>query len=271
MPSLPPRILTIAGSDCSGGAGLQADLKTFAAHRVYGMSVITAVTAQNTVDVFGVHPVPPQFVRQQMDAVFDDIGVDAIKIGMLFDRSLIEAVANALESHAGPPIVLDTVMISKSGAELLQDDAVESLKQLLVPLATIITPNLPEAARLTGMPVETEEEREAVVARLVEECDSVLLKGGHAAGSEICDFLGTENRVIRFVHPRIETSSTHGTGCTLSAAIAARLGMGAPIEQAVEAAIGYTAAAIEAAVPLGQGCGPLDHLYQMQGPAGGEV
>lgn len=263
MSHLPPRLLTIAGSDCSGGAGIQADLKTFAAHRVYGMSVVTAVTAQNTLDVFGVHPVPPRLVTQQIDAVFDDIGVDAVKVGMLFDRSIIESVAAALERHSGPPIVLDTVMISKSGAELLKDDAVESLRDLLWPLAAVITPNLPEAARFTGMSVATELEREAVASRLAEECESVLLKGGHATGGEICDLLVSASGLVRFVHPKVDTSSTHGTGCTLSSAIAARLGMGATVEQAVGAAIDYTTAAIAAAVPLGKGWGPIDHLHQI--------
>ncbi|MEE8369032.1 MAG: bifunctional hydroxymethylpyrimidine kinase/phosphomethylpyrimidine kinase [Thermoanaerobaculia bacterium] len=268
MSPLSPRVLTIAGSDCSGGAGIQADLKTFAAHRVYGMSVVTAVTAQNTLGVFGVHPVPPRLVTQQIDVVFDDIGVDAVKIGMLFDRSIVEAVAEALGRHCGPPIVLDTVMISKSGAQLLEDEAVESLREVLIPLATIVTPNLPEAARLTGMPIGTESEREAVAERLAEECGSVLLKGGHAAGSEIRDLLVTKRGLVRFVHHRINTTSTHGTGCTVSAAIAAQLGMGADIEYAVDAAIEYTTGAIEAAVPLGQGSGPIDHLYRMDALSG---
>jgi hydroxymethylpyrimidine/phosphomethylpyrimidine kinase len=264
MPLPRKRLLTIAGSDCSGGAGIQADLKTFAAHGVYGMSVITALTAQNTIGVAGVHPIPPRFIVQQIDVVFEDIGVDAIKIGMLFDRSIIEAVAEALHRHSGPPIVLDPVMVSKSGADLLKDEAVDSLRENLWPLAAITTPNLPEAARLTGMPIATEFDREAVGRRLAEECESVLLKGGHAPGSSICDLLITRGKVVRFEHPKLDTTSTHGTGCTLSSAIAARLGKGYGVESAVGGAIQYTTGAIKAATPLGRGAGPVDHLYQLK-------
>src|SRR6185436_10404104 len=226
----PPRLLTIAGSDSGGGAGIQADLKTFAAHGVYGMSVITALTAQNTREVRAVHAAPPDFVAAQIDAVFEDIGVDAVKIGMLADAGLVRAVAGRLRSHLQEtrlPIVLDPVMIAKSGAPLLADDAVAALAEELIPLATLVTPNLPELERLTGLPVASEEERRRAAEALASFADggpAVLGKGGHAEGPEVVDLLLAEGRWHRFVHPRIETTATHGTGCTLSSAIAARLG-----------------------------------------------
>jgi len=260
----PPRLLTIAGSDSGGGAGIQADLKTFAAHGAYGMSAITALTAQNTREVRAVHAAPPDFVAAQIDAVFEDIGVDAVKIGMLADADLVRAVAGRLRVHAeGIPIVLDPVMISKSGAALLEDAAVEALREELIPLATLVTPNLPELERLTGRPVGSEgERRRAAEALAGERGPAVLAKGGHAEGAELVDLLFADGRWHRFVHPRIETAATHGTGCTLSSAIAARLGRGEDLPQAVEGAIAWLHAAMAAAYPLGSGHGPVDHLYQ---------
>jgi hydroxymethylpyrimidine/phosphomethylpyrimidine kinase len=262
---IPPRLLTIAGSDSGGGAGIQADLKTFAAHGAYGMSAITALTAQNTREVRAVHAAPPDFVAAQIDAVFDDIGVDAVKIGMLADAGLVRAVAGCLRSHlrgaAGIPIVLDPVMIAKSGAALLSDDAVEALAEELLPLATLVTPNLPELARLTGMPVEGEEERRRAGKALAAKGPAVLAKGGHAEGPEVVDLLLVKGQFHRFVHPRIETAATHGTGCTLSSAIAARLGRGEELPEAVEGAIAWLHGAMAAAYPVGSGHGPVDHLY----------
>jgi hydroxymethylpyrimidine kinase/phosphomethylpyrimidine kinase len=261
----PPRLLTIAGSDSGGGAGIQADLKTFAAHGCYGMSAITALTAQNTREVRAVHPAPPDFVAAQIDAVFEDIGVDAVKIGMLADAGLVRAVAGRLRSHLrgahGIPIVLDPVMIAKSGAALLRDDAVEALTEELLPLATLVTPNLPELGRLTGLPAGSEEERRRAGEALNLRGPAILAKGGHAEGTEVVDLLFAAGRWQRFVHPRIETAATHGTGCTLSSAIAARLGRGEDLPGAVEGAIAWLHGAMTAAYPVGGGHGPVDHLY----------
>jgi hydroxymethylpyrimidine/phosphomethylpyrimidine kinase len=259
----PPRLLTIAGSDSGGGAGIQADLKTVAAHGAYGMSAITALTAQNTREVRAVWPAPADFVATQIDAVFEDIGVDAVKIGMLADAGLVRAVAARLREHArGIPIVLDPVMISKSGAALLRDDAVEAVLEELVPLSTLVTPNVPELERLTGLPAGTEDGRRRAGESLAQRGPAVLAKGGHAEGPEVVDLLLADGRWHRFVHPRLETAATHGTGCTLSSAIAARLGRGEGLPQAVEGAIAWLHAAMAAAYPVGGGHGPVDHLYQ---------
>jgi hydroxymethylpyrimidine/phosphomethylpyrimidine kinase len=266
-----PRLLTIAGSDSGGGAGIQADLKTFAAHGGYGMSVIAALTAQNTREVRAVHEVPAAIVAAQIDAVLEDIGVDAVKIGMLASAGIIRAVADRLRVHlkgTGVPIVLDPVMIAKSGARLLREDAVEALKAELLPLATLVTPNLPELETLTGLPAGNkgnEEERLRAARALAALGPAVLAKGGHAEGEEVVDLLLEGDRVHRFAHPRLRTASTHGTGCTLSSAIAARLGAGEELPRAVEGAIAYLSGALAAAYPLGKegGHGPVDHLYQL--------
>lgn len=255
----PPRVLTIAGSDSGGGAGVQADLKTFAAHRVFGMSVITSVTAQNTVEVRAVHQVPPPVVRAQIEAVLDDVGVDAIKIGMLGDAETVSVVADVLGARDPVPIVLDPVMVAKSGDRLLATDAVETLYRRLLPLASVVTPNLPEAAVLTGRPDTTEP---LELARLLASATggAVLVKGGHGSGEEVVDLLLCDGEARRFRHPRRRTRATHGTGCTLSAAIAARLARGATTPRAVEGAIDYLQRALASAYPLGAGHGPVDHL-----------
>jgi hydroxymethylpyrimidine/phosphomethylpyrimidine kinase len=272
----PPRLLTIAGSDSGGGAGIQADLKTFAAHGGYGMSVITAVTAQNTRGVRAVHAIPAAVVVEQLRAVLDDIGADAIKIGMLASAELVAAVAGELAprlaSGDGPPVVLDPVMVAQSGDPLLADDAVAAIADLLLPCATLATPNLPEAARLTGLPVVSEAERLAAARRLAERSGgrkpggagvAVLIKGGHGEGAEVIDLLlDGAGATHRFAAPRIETGSTHGTGCTLSSAIAARLAVGETLPAAVGGAIDYLRGALAAAYPLGGGHGPVDHLYR---------
>lgn len=270
MSSPPPRLLTIAGSDSGGGAGIQADLKTFAAHGVYGMSVVTAVTAQSTTAVTAVHDVPVEVVAAQLEAVFSDLGVDAVKIGMLSSVPILRAVAAALRARRPRHVVLDPVMVSKSGAPLLQDDAVAALAEELLPLSTLVTPNLPEAARLTSLPVASLAEREVAARALAARGPAVLLKGGHGAGDadrdEVADLLvaaGGAGAVRRFVHPRLATRSDHGTGCTLSSAIAARLALGAPLEQAVGGAIDYLHGAIAGAYPLGAGRGPVDHLWRL--------
>ncbi len=268
-PRTPPRLLTIAGSDSGGGAGIQADLKTFAAHGAYGMSAITALTAQNTREVRAVHEAPADFVAAQIDAVFDDIGVDAVKIGMLASAPIVRAVADRLRVHTRGargawrmPIVLDPVMIAKSGDPLLRDDAVEALAGDLLPLCTLVTPNLPELARLTGLPAGTEDERRRAAEALAGRGPAVLAKGGHAEGPEVVDLLFHNGHWHRFAHPRIASRATHGSGCTLSSAIAVRLARGDEMARAVEGAIGYLQAAMKAAYPLGGGHGPVDHLYE---------
>lgn len=258
-----PRLLTIAGSDSGGGAGIQADLKTFAAFGAYGMSVVTAVTAQNTLEVTAVEELPPAMVRRQIAAVLDDIGADAIKIGMLASAPLIEAVEAELGARPPIPTVLDPVMIAKSGDRLLREDAVAALGERLLPRATLVTPNLPEAAALTGLPVDGEEERREAARRLAERGPAVLLKGGHGAGDEIVDLLLTDGRFHRFVHPRVPGRAIHGTGCTLSSAIAAGLGRGRELPAAVEEAIDYLQGAIRAATEIGHGHAPVDHLYRL--------
>jgi len=274
MAPTPPRLLTIAGSDSGGGAGIQADLKTFAAHGGYGMSVVTAITAQNTVGVTRVHEVPPDVVAAQIDAVFADLGVDAVKIGMLANAAIVRAVAGRLAAHlpaaGSPPVVLDPVMVAKSGDPLLADDAVEALVEELLPLATLVTPNLPEAVRLTGLGGASEAERQALARALAARGPAVLIKGGHAGrtddaagdGDEVLDLLLAAGRFHRFRHPRVATTSDHGTGCTLSSAIAARLGAGEALPAAVGGAIDYLQGALLAAYPLGRGRGPVDHLYR---------
>ena len=276
----PPRLLTIAGSDSGGGAGIQADLKTFAAHGAYGMSVITAVTAQDTKAVHAVHPVPADVVASQIDAVFGDLGVDAVKIGMLADADLVRTVADRLRHHGPRHLVLDPVMVAKSGDALLAESAVTALTEHLLPLATVVTPNLPEAARLTGLDLQPGEfgedpgeDARAAAARLIaamaiegsasqEAQPAVLIKGGHGAGSEVVDLLFAGGARHRYVHPRLRTTSTHGTGCTLSSAIAARLARGDDLPTAVGGAIDYLQGAMKSAFPLGGGHGPVNHLFR---------
>jgi hydroxymethylpyrimidine/phosphomethylpyrimidine kinase len=255
--STPPRLLTIAGSDSGGGAGIQADLKTFAAHGAYGMSAITALTAQNTRGVRAVHEVPPEIVASQIDAVFEDIGVDAVKIGMLASAPIVRAVADRLRHWQPSRVVLDPVMVAKSGDALLRDDAVEALLEELVPLCTVVTPNLPELERMTGMPAGL-----VAAEALARRGYAVLAKGGHAEGDEVVDVLVRGEEVYEFRHPRLATSSTHGTGCTLSSAIAARLGRGDDLPRAVSGAIEYLQGAMKAAYPLGSGHGPVNHLWR---------
>lgn len=259
-----PIALTIAGSDSSGGAGIQADLKTFSALGVYGASVLTALTAQNTLGVQGVHAVPPAFVAAQMASVLDDLDVRAVKTGMLADVPIIRAVAGGLARCKDTiPIIIDPVMVATSGDLLLAHDAIDTLKATLIPLATLITPNLPEAAALLGEPIaETEEQGRAQLGRLRDlGARAVLLKGGHGHGGEAVDLLSIGSSVVRLASPRIATRHTHGTGCTLSAAIAARMAAGDDLEGAVRRAKSYVHAAIAAGLTLGvgRGNGPVDH------------
>lgn len=267
-----PIALTIAGSDSSGGAGIQADLKTFSALGVYGASVLTALTAQNTTGVQGVHPVPPSFVAAQIDSVLGDLDVRAAKTGMLADAAIIEAVVSRLQAHGRDiPLVVDPVMVATSGDVLLAPDAIETVRTRLIPYATLITPNLPEAAQLLSAPTATTEaEIRDQLARLMHlGAKAVLLKGGHGEGREATDYLAIGERVIPISAPRIVTRHTHGTGCTLSAAIAAYLAMGEGLETAVRRAKRYVHEAIGAGQSLGvgHGNGPVDHLYAMPVPS----
>ena len=261
----PPRVLTIAGSDSGGGAGIQADLKTMLALGVHGMSVITAVTAQNSLGVQGYWELPAEAVRAQLDSVLSDIGVDAVKTGMLASTTLIETVAEVLQD-VDAPIVVDPVACSKHGDPLLADDAVDALRERLIPLATVVTPNLPEVELLTGVQVNARDDLE-VAAKAMKALGPkwVLVKGGHLVtdqnstdflyGGELPQFLAT---------PRIDTPHTHGTGCTLASAIASYLALGKAVPDAVVAAKAYVTEAIKAGYPLGAGIGPVDHRRQQK-------
>jgi hydroxymethylpyrimidine/phosphomethylpyrimidine kinase len=259
-PHAPPRILSIAGSDSSGGAGVQADIKTIAMLGGYAMTAITAITAQNTLGVTGIAPIPPEMVAQQIAACVDDIGVDAVKIGMLAAPDVILAVAEALESVAAP-IVLDPVMIATSGAVLVGPEAVTALRARLFPRAALITPNLPELEHLAGRPLTSLDAMIDAAGELAAATGAaVLAKGGHAAGETITDALIVPGEAPRFFdHARIDTRHTHGTGCTLSSAIATLLGRGESLAGAVELARRFVFAAIAAAPGYGAGHGPLGH------------
>ena len=266
-----PAALTIAGSDSSGGAGIQADLKTFAALGVYGASVITALTAQNTKRVTGIHLVPPEFVRAQIDAVFGDLAVGAVKIGMVAQLGAIEVIAEALQRWSPRHVVLDPVMVATSGDRLLAPEAIDALRRKLVPLASVLTPNLPEAAALLDEPVTSNEmaSDEAAIERQGERllamgCRAVLIKGGHGQGRESVDYLIQPSGILALPAPRIATGNTHGTGCSLSSAIAAELAKGAPLESAVRNAKTFISAAIANAdrFTVGHGHGPIHHFHR---------
>ena len=257
------RVLTIAGSDSGGGAGIQADLKTFAALGCYGMSAITALTAQNTVGVQGIHAVPPAFLKAQLQSVIEDIGVDAVKIGMLHDPAVVEVVAWAIQHYQLRHVVLDPVMVATSGDRLIAEPTVRVLVDVLFPLATVITPNLDEASLLLQQPiVSVADLPHAAHALLAQGAPAVLLKGGHLPGDQVVDLLARLDQPdIELSSPRIPSRNTHGTGCTLSSAIAAHLALGAPLEQAVRQARSYILEAIRhgAHVLVGHGHGPLNH------------
>ncbi|NLG69957.1 MAG: bifunctional hydroxymethylpyrimidine kinase/phosphomethylpyrimidine kinase [Firmicutes bacterium] len=257
-----PRALTIAGSDSGGGAGIQADLKTFFALGVYGMSAITALTAQNTLGVQGVHEVPAEMVAQQIDAVATDIGVDAAKTGMLASAAIVEAVADRVRAHGLRQLVVDPVMVAKSGDPLLSADAVQAVRRLLLPVALVLTPNLPEAARLTGLAVEGPEAMREAARRLhAMGARYVVVKGGHLhhRRDESVDLVYDGSAFVELAGPRFDTPHTHGTGCTFSAAIAAYLARGLDPVEAIRQAKEFVSRAIQAAVPLGAGHGPTHH------------
>jgi len=257
--------LTIAGSDSGGGAGIQADLKTFSAFGVYGASVITALTAQNTMGVQGIHDVPPAFVAQQIDSVFSDLSVNAVKIGMLSQPTVIEAVAEGLARHDATQVVLDPVMVAASGAQLLAPQAVDALRRILLPKALLVTPNLPEAAALLDEPPAPDEQtmRRQAERILALGPRAVLVKGGHGTGSESTDILIDAQGVQRFTAPRTNTRNTHGTGCTLSSAITAGLAKGLSLRDAVATAKSFISAAIGASdqLHIGHGHGPVHHFH----------
>jgi hydroxymethylpyrimidine/phosphomethylpyrimidine kinase len=263
-----PRVLSIAGSDSGGGAGIQADLKTFAALGCYGMTAITALTAQNTLGVRSIHAVPANILADQVDAVAEDIGVDAVKIGMLHSVETVRTVAAALRRHGLRTVVLDPVMIATSGAVLIDQEAIAVLVYELFPLATLVTPNLDEAALLVGRPLASEADMEAAARQLLEMgANAVLVKGGHLAGGTVSDLLLVRGSAPRWMRaPRIATANTHGTGCTLSSAIAAQLALGASLPEAVEAARAFIRGALEAGagVRTGAGSGPLNHGHAPQ-------
>jgi len=253
------KALTIAGSDSGGGAGIQADLKTFAALGVHGMSVITSITAQNTYEVRAVHDVPLDVIKAQFEAVVEDIGVDAAKTGMLSNSAIIELVASLISKY-GVTLVVDPVMIAKSGAPLLREDAVDILIKRLIPLATVITPNKPEAERLSGIKISSLDDAKVVAKKLVEElgAKAAVVKGGHMSGGESIDVLYYEGRFYEFRAPRIESRNTHGTGCSFSAAITAELAKGRSIPEAVKLAKEFITTAIMYGLPIGRGYGPIN-------------
>jgi hydroxymethylpyrimidine/phosphomethylpyrimidine kinase len=254
--------LTIAGSDSGGGAGIQADLKTFSALGVFGMSALTAITAQNTLGVTAVHEIPPEIVAAQIDAVVTDIGVDAAKTGMIANSEIIRVVAAKVREHGISTLVVDPVMVATSGDRLLREEAVEALRTELLPLATVVTPNLPEAEVLIGREIATlDAMREAAKAIVGLGVRSVVVKGGHLAGEAI-DIFYDGDRFVELPARRIETTSTHGTGCTFASAIAALLARGEPLESAISDAKVYVTAAIERAYPIGHGHGPVHHFHR---------
>ncbi len=253
--------MTIAGSDSGGGAGIQADLKTFSALGVFGMSTLTAVTAQNTVGVTAVHEIPTDVIAAQIDAVIDDIGVDAVKTGMLASPAIVHTVADAIRRHGIAQVVVDPVMVAKSGDRLLRAEAVGAVCDALIPLAAVVTPNIPEAEDLTGLTIATDDDvLRAAQAILDMGARSVVIKGGHRPGPPtdvFCD--GTQT--LRFTAERIATANTHGTGCTFASAVASGLAHGQPLPDAIGCAKEYVTAAIRAAYPLGAGHGPLHHFH----------
>lgn len=262
--------LSIAGSDSSGGAGIQADLKTMMANGVYAMSAITALTAQNTVGVSGIMEVSPQFLQQQIDAVFEDIRPDAVKIGMVASAELIEMIAQRLQFFQAENIVVDPVMVSTSGAKLLKEEAVETLKKCLLPLASLVTPNIPEAEVLSGISIDTKQDMETAARSIAKHyACPVLLKGGHGV-NDADDLLYDGSHTHWFCGARIDNPNTHGTGCTLSSAIAANLAKGYDMKTSVWRAKDYISGALLAMLDLGKGSGPMNHAFDVHSRFAGE-
>lgn len=257
------KVLTIAGSDCSGGAGIQADLKTFAAHGVYGMSVIVSVVAENTARVIGVQDVAPEMIEKQIDAVFEDIGADAVKVGMLSQSVCMEAVAHKLKEYRPHNVVIDPVMVAKNGCPLMHPDSMKTLIQEILPLADLLTPNIPETEAIAGIPIHTVEDMERAARQIAGlGAKAVLVKGGHASGDAL-DVLYDGEEFHHFSAERIQTKNTHGTGCTYSSAIASNLALGLTLKEAVAQAKGYVTTAIRHSLAIGKGCGPTHHFYDL--------
>ena len=253
--------LTIAGSDSSGGAGIQADIKTMTMHGVYAMSAITAMTAQNTTGVRAIQESTPEFLAQQLDAVFEDIPPDAVKIGMVSSQSLIRVIADRLRHFEAKNVVVDPVMVATSGSSLLRSDAVQTMMDELLPLASLVTPNIPEAQVLSGIPIRGKDDMIAAARRIAQSCNcAVLLKGGHSI-SDANDLLYAKGELHWFKGRRIDNPNTHGTGCTLSSAIAANLALGYDLAESVYRAKQYLTCALAAMLDLGKGSGPIDHMY----------
>lgn len=257
------KVLTIAGSDCSGGAGIQADLKTFSAHGVFGMSVIVSVVAENTSRVIDIQDITPEMIEKQIDAVFEDIGVDAVKVGMLSTPECMRAVAGKLRQYKPEHVVIDPVMYAKNGCPLMDPSAVDALIETILPLADVLTPNIPEAERITGVEIRSVTDMEAA-ARKIHDMGSktVVVKGGHAIGNAL-DVLFDGKQMYHFETQRIATKNTHGTGCTFSSAIASQLALGMDICKAVEKAKAYVTTAITHSLAIGKGCGPTHHFYEL--------
>jgi hydroxymethylpyrimidine/phosphomethylpyrimidine kinase len=271
---LTKKVLTIAGSDCSGGAGIQADLKTFSAHGVFGMSAVVSVVAENTSRVIDIQDVTLDMIEKQIDAVFEDIDVDAVKVGMLSTSACMRAVAGRLLRYAPKNVVIDPVMYAKNGCPLMAPEAIDTLIEAIIPLADVLTPNIPEAEKIAGMKINEDSEGGKNNAGEVERmekaaericrmgCKNVLIKGGHSAGSAL-DVFYDGKHFLHFDAPRIDTKNTHGTGCTYSSAIASNLALGMEMPQAVERAKAYVTTAIEHALPIGKGNGPTHHFYDL--------
>ena len=257
------KVLTIAGSDCSGGAGVQADIKTITAHSMYAMSAVTALTAQNTTGVYGIAEVSAAFVGQQLDCIFTDIEPDAVKIGMVSSSDIIRVIAEKLTEYGARNVVVDPVMVSTSGSKLLSDDAIDALVTQLLPLGTVITPNIPEAEVLCGFAVKTQEDMLAAAKRIAERCGvAVLVKGGHLV-SEATDLLYANGQAQWFSAERVDNPNTHGTGCTLSSAIACNLAGGKGLGESILGAKQYLTGVLKAMLDLGKGSGPLDHTFKI--------
>ncbi|MDR1741540.1 MAG: bifunctional hydroxymethylpyrimidine kinase/phosphomethylpyrimidine kinase [Synergistaceae bacterium] len=267
------KVLSIAGSDCSGGAGIQADLKTFAAHGVFGMSVVVSVVAENTSRVIDIQDVTPDMILKQIEAVFEDIEVDAVKVGMLSNPGCMQAVADGLLKWNSPstPVVVDPVMYAKNGSPLMAEGSIDALIKTMLPLADVLTPNVPEAEKISGMKINSLSDMEAAAKRICElGCrGAVLVKGGHSVGgtdqSRAIDVLydGIVGVFSRFDAPRVDTKNTHGTGCTYSSAIASNLALDMDLRSATLRAKAYVTTAIEHALPIGKGCGPTHHFYEL--------
>lgn len=255
--------LSIAGSDCSGGAGIQADIKTMSALGVFGMSVIVSVVAENTSRVISIEDISPKVIADQIDAIFEDINVDAVKIGMLSSPECMQAVATKLKQYQPKHIVIDPVMYAKNGCPLMQENAIDALISTIIPLASLLTPNIPEAKKIAKMEIETVADMQEAAKRIVAlGAHAVLVKGGHYIG-DAKDVLYDGKQFYHFVQKRIDTKNTHGTGCTLSSAIASYLALGENLESAVEKAKLYVTGAIENALEIGKGCGPTNHFFNI--------